>query len=222
MTRSAQTIHGSSGVAAVPVRDFIAVDDSGDFSYHPSERDLLAGFEYATEASCILDRRGTAYRLMLDPDRRLVLGRALGPVEYHWLKQAWLIAQTVHAHEHQIRRFPAESMEELIADLFEVLALDQGIAPAHQRWALLVHGSASHPSDLKEINRRLSHQRALDRTLVQDPFGHVYRAARHRRHRLLPAAPGDILYLEIHGALAPGSGGAHVTTATGREPLSGR
>lgn len=222
MTRSAQTIHGSSGPVAAPVRDFIVVDDSGDFSYHPSEGDLLAAFEYAAEASCILDRRGTAYRLMLDPDRRLVLGRALGPVEYHWLKQAWLTAQSVHSHEHRIRRFPAESMDELIADLFEVVALDQGFAPAHQGWALLVDGSASHPSDLKEINRQLSHRRALDQTRVQDPFGHIYRAARHRRHRLLPAAPGDILYLEIHGSLTPGPDRPHRATAAGREPPPGR
>lgn len=222
MAGSAQTIHGSSGVVAAPVRDFIAVDDSGDFSYHPTESDLLNAFEYTAEAACILDREGTAYRLMLNPDRRLVLGHALGPVEYHWLKKAWLSAQTVHSDEHRMRRFPAASVDELIADLFEVVALDQGIAPAHQRWSLLVEGSASHPSDLEEINRRLSHHRALDQVRVQDPFGHVYRAARHRRYRLLPAAPGPILYLEIHGSLMPDPDGPHGATAAGREPPARR
>lgn len=220
--KNAQTVRGSSQATAVPARDFIAVDDGGDFSYHRSERDLVAAFEYAAEASCILDRKGTAYRLMLDRDRRLVLGHSIGPVEYHWLKHAWLSAQTVHSEEHRMRRFPAESVEELIADLFEVVALDQGIAPAQRQWSLLIGGSPSHPSDLKEINRQLSHQKVLDRVRVQDPFGHVYRAARHRRYRLLPAAPGPILYLEIHGSLMPDPDGPHGATAAGREPPARR
>ncbi|NUU31360.1 hypothetical protein [Arthrobacter sp. C9C5] len=189
--------------SAGDARDFIAVDDGGDFSYYRSEHDLLAAFEYAAEAACILDREGTAYRLMVDPDRRLVLGRSLGPVEYHWLKNAWWNAQTAHSEEHRLRRFPAESAAELIADLFEVLALDEGIAPAQRQWSLLIGSATSHPRDLKEINRRLSHQRALDHVRIQDPFGHVYRAARHRTHRLLPAVAAAILYLEIHAFPPP-------------------
>ena len=44
-------------------RDFVAVDDSGAFSYHESELKLIAAFEYVGEASCIIDRGGNSYDL---------------------------------------------------------------------------------------------------------------------------------------------------------------
>ena len=61
-------------------RDFIAVNDTDDFSYHPSEHDLTTAFEYVGEAACIIDRAGTQYRLALDTNRHILLGPALGPV----------------------------------------------------------------------------------------------------------------------------------------------
>lgn len=48
-------------------RDFVAVDDSGAFSYHESELKLIAAFEYVGEASCIMDRGGNSCDLALDP-----------------------------------------------------------------------------------------------------------------------------------------------------------
>jgi hypothetical protein len=191
------------------VRDFVAVDDSGDFSYHRSEQDLLAAFEYVGEARSIVDRGGTDYGLALDPNRHLVLGPALGPAEFHWLRQAWQAAQRVHVGEHRLRRFYAGSRDELLRDLFEILVLEHGSDPATGSWAVEIEGVRTRRYNLQEVDRVLSRMGRLARVHVQDPFGRTYRPVRHRKHWYLPVAAGFILYIEIpaHGGVlrAPNS-----------------
>jgi hypothetical protein len=178
-------------------RDFIAVDDSGDFSYHRSEQDLVAAFEYVGEAACIIDRSGRAYRLALDPNRHLILGRSLGPVEFHWLRQAWLDAQNGHPEGHRLRRFFPLAREEVVSDLFETLSLEHGPAPVEGLWSLEINGIASHPTNLEDVDRTLEHEDLTKEVRVKDPFGHTYRPLRHRRHWYLPARAGSNLYIEI-------------------------
>jgi hypothetical protein len=178
-------------------RDFVAIDDSGDFSYHRSEQDLLTAFEYVGEAACIIDRSGSAYRLALDPHRHLILGPSHGPVEFHWLRHAWMDAQNAHPQGHRLRRFYPDTRDEVVSDLFETLALERGTAPAEGAWSLDIDGLASHPSGMADIDRRLGHRNLLAHAHVTDPFGHLYRPARHRRHWYLPAAAGFILYIEV-------------------------
>lgn len=178
-------------------RDFIAVDDSGDFTYHRSEQDLLEAFEYVEEARSIIARDGTDYRLALDPNHHIVLGRALGPVEFHWLRQTWQGAQKVHTEEHRIRRFFADTRDELLRDLFETLILEHGAGSATDPWTVDIEGTATHLDDLEEVDRRLSGPVRLDQARVEDPFGRTYRPVRHRNHWYLPAAAGFIFYLEI-------------------------
>jgi len=178
-------------------RDFVAVDDSGDFSYHRSAQDLLTAFEYVGEAACIIDRSGCAYRLALDPNHHLILGPSRGPVEFHWLRHAWMNAQNAHPEGHRLRRFYPVSRDEVVTDLFETLALEHGTAPTEGTWSLDIDGLASHPSGMADIDRRLGHQDLLAHAHVTDPFGHLYRPARHRRHWYLPAAAGFILYIEV-------------------------
>jgi hypothetical protein len=187
-------IPGNAGHA----QDFVAVDDSGEFSYHRSEEELLPAFEYVGEAACIIDRSGDERRLALAPDRRLVLGPATGPVEFHWLRQAWLAAQDVHPDALRLRRFYPETLTDLLQDLFETLALEAG--PAVGYWTVVIEGVASHTPDLQEIDRRLSHGDELDDVHVQDPFGHTYRPVRRRRHWYLPASAGFICYVEVRNA----------------------
>lgn len=55
-TESLRTGHATALPAGA--LDFIAVDDSGEFSYFPSEGEVLAAFEYVNEASCVIDRGG--------------------------------------------------------------------------------------------------------------------------------------------------------------------
>ena len=69
-------------------KDFVVVEDSGDFSYYRSREALLADFEYVGEAPCIMDRSAVTYRLELDENRHLRMGPPLGSVEFHWLRQA--------------------------------------------------------------------------------------------------------------------------------------
>jgi hypothetical protein len=178
-------------------RDFIAVDDSGDFSYHRSERDLLTTFEYVAEAACIFDRSGCTYRLALDPNHRLILAPPLGPVEFHWLRQAWLDAQNAHPEAHRLRRFFPLNREEVLAALFETLTLEHGQEPIEGAWSLEINGIASHPTTLEDVDRQLAHQNLSKHVLVKDPFGHTYRPLRHRRHWYLPGTVGSNLYIEI-------------------------
>ena len=199
MNTTPRRIHDISGLpagAGVP-RDFVAVDDSGEFSYHRSEQDLLTAFEYVGEAACIIDRSGSAYRLALDSHRHLVLGPALGPVEFHWLRHAWLDAQNARPEGHRLRRFYPASRDEVVSGLFETLALERGTEPAAGAWSLDIDGLASRPSKIQEIDRLLAGQDRLERARVTDPFGHIYRPERHRKHRYLRPAAGSILYIEI-------------------------
>ncbi len=199
MNTKSRLMREASGLAtgAGTARDFVAVDDSGDFSYHRSVQDLLAAFEYVGEAVCIIDRSGRAYRLVLDANRRMVLGPVLGPVEFHWLRHAWLDAQRTHPEGHRLRRFYPVTMDEVVTALFEILALERGREPAAGAWSLDIDGVASLPPSLEEIDRRLAHEKPLEHVHVKDPFGHIYRPARHHRRWYLPAAAGSILYIEI-------------------------
>ncbi|SDL44812.1 hypothetical protein SAMN04487916_10954 [Arthrobacter sp. ov407] len=200
MNTKSRRIRDASGFPGDRARDFVAVDDSGDFSYHRSEEELLTAFEYVGEAACIIDRSGSSYRLVLDATRHSVLGPVLGPVEFHWLRHAWLNAQKAHPDEHRLRRFYPLTRHEVVAGLFETLALEHGTEPAKEAWSLDIDGIASQPSSLEEIDRLLARQRQLEHVHVKDPFGHIYRPARHRTHWYRPAAAGSILYVEIPAA----------------------
>jgi hypothetical protein len=178
-------------------RDLVAVDDGGDFSFYRSEQDLLAAFEYVGEAACIIDRSGSAYRLALDPNRQLILAPSLGPVEFQWLRQAWLNAQNAHPENHRIRRLIPITREEMVLGLFETLSVEHGPAPAEGSWSLDINGVASHPTQLEDIDRLLAHQDLTKHVRVKDPFGHTYRPLRHGRHWYLPGTAGFNLYIEI-------------------------
>lgn len=195
-SRRIRDASGRPGTAG-PNRDFVAVDDGGDFSYHGSEKELMAAFEYVDEAACIIDRNGIAYRLVLDPDRHMVLGPALGTVEFHWLRHAWLDAQSAHPDEHRLRRFYPLTGDEVVSDLFQTLALERGRGPAEGAWSLDIDGVGSSVPGIEEIDRRLARRKPLGHVKVKDPFGHVYRPARRRSHWYLPAAAGAILYIEV-------------------------
>src|SRR6476620_4829915 len=174
MTHTYRRTQDPSVVADAGVaRDFVAVDDGGDFSYHRSEQILLTAFEYVAEAPCIIDRSGTAYRLALDSNRHLILGPSLGPVEFHWLRHAWLDAQNAHPEAHRLRRFYPVTRDEVVSGLFETLALERGTEPAAGAWSLDIDGLASRASNIQEIDRRLAHQDRLQQARVKDPFGHI-------------------------------------------------
>ncbi|CAH0229650.1 hypothetical protein SRABI26_02615 [Arthrobacter sp. Bi26] len=118
-------------------------------------------------------------------------------MEFHWLRHAWLDAQNAHPEGHRLRRFDPATRHEVVSDLFETLGLERGTAPAAGAWSLNIDGLASHPSNIQEIDQRLASQDRLEQARVEDPFGHLYRPARHRKHRYLRPAAGSILYIEI-------------------------
>lgn len=186
-------------------KDYVAVDDVGMFSYHPSETALIQGFEYIQEAACIVDRDGNTFRLTLDADRQLRLGPSFGPVEFHWLRDAWSSEQRRHPRGHPLRRFYPAAREALLSGLFETLQLEHGTDPTPVPWTLLLDGTESHPSTLKDVDGRLAHRDRLENALVQDPFGHSYRPVRHGARRMLPNA-ADLTYYYVEVS-KPADGG---------------
>jgi hypothetical protein len=178
-------------------RDFVTVDDSGAFSYYPSEQDLIAAFEYVGEAACIIDRSGTSYDLALDPNRHLILGPEHGPVEIHWLRQALTDAGEIHPEEHRLRRRYPATPNALVAALFETRELEQGYNPAPGPWTFDIGGITIRRTTLQDVDHRLAAEDQLDNIRVKDPLGHTYRPVRHRRHWYLPAGTGYIVYEEV-------------------------
>jgi hypothetical protein len=178
-------------------REFVTVDDSGAFSYHPSEQDLVAAFEYVGEAACIIDRSGNSHDLALDRNRHLILGAEHGRVEFHWLRQALTDAWEIHPEEHRLRRLFAPTLNALVSGLFETLELNQGYNPAAGPWTVDIGGITVRRSTLQDVDHRLAAEDQLDVVRVTDPLGHTYRPVRHRRHWILPNRTGFIVYEEI-------------------------
>ena len=158
--------------------------------------DLLGAFEYVGEATSVIDRGGTCFRLALDLSRHLVLGPALGPVEYHWLRDAWQAAQKMYIEEHRIQHFQGTQVQ-LLQDLFETLVLEHSKDSAAEPWIVDIEGVTMSLQNLEEVNRRLSGPVQLEQAKVQDPFGRTYRPVRYRKHWYLPVSVGFILYIEI-------------------------
>jgi hypothetical protein len=166
----------------------------------------LAAFEYVGGASCIIDRTGASYDLALDPNRHLILGPAHGPAEFHWLRQTLVDAREAHPGAHRLRRFYPQTPNELLFDLFETLAPEHGTEPAAGQWSLDIDGNITRRPNLQDVDRRLSGQSGLENVRARDPFGHLYRPVRYRKHWYLPTSAGVILFVEVPprgGRLSP-------------------
>ncbi|SKB32611.1 hypothetical protein SAMN05660473_00111 [Arthrobacter sp. 49Tsu3.1M3] len=177
-------------------KDFVVVEDSGDFSYYRSREALLADFEYVGEAPCIIDRSATTYRLELDENRHLRLGPPLGSVEFHWLRQALAEARDVHPESHRLQRVDPAGLAGLVAGLFETLQLERGTDAELGLWSLDIDGLATRRNALADVDRLLAGNDRLESVLVTDPFGHQYRPVWHPKHRHLGHA-GFLSYVEV-------------------------
>lgn len=177
-------------------RDFVVVEDSGEFSYYRSREDLLADFEYVGEAPCIMDRNATTYRLELDENRHLRMGPPLGSVEFHWLRQALADARDVHPEEHRLQRVDAAGLAGLVTGLFETLQLERGTEAELGLWSLDIDGLATRRNALADVDRLLAGNHSLETVLVTDPFGHQYSPVWHPKHRHLGHA-GFLSYVEV-------------------------
>jgi len=197
----------ASNLQAVAHGGFVAVDDAGEFAFYPTTAALLADFEYTAQAICIVGRDGAGFRLLLDADRHLAMGTSLGPVDYSWLRQAWLKAQRHNPSEYPLRRFYPAGRETLLACMFETLYLEHAMEPV--QWNFTVDGHQTHPVSLQDIDGSLTSRNILERARVQDPFGHLYRPVRvpgramHGRNH-----HGKVtIFVEIPTVAAPPSNG---------------
>ncbi|MFK4298271.1 hypothetical protein ABH924_003439 [Arthrobacter sp. GAS37] len=197
-------IKGTASNATVPgtrPKDYVVVDDIGEFIYYPSEPAMLEDLEYVDEAACVLDREGNDCRLTLDKDRNLCLGPSFGPVEFSWLRQAWMNDRHRNLPAHRLQRFFPATREALVAELFETLTLERARNANGTPWVLRVGGEETHPATLRDVDGLLAGLDHLEQATVRDPFGHEYRPVRHQTHRHLAPGAGSIYYVEIspHG-----------------------
>lgn len=160
----------------------MAVDDAGEFGFYPSAAAVVGDFEYTAQAICIVDRDGSGYRLVMDGQRHLSLGTALGPVDFSWLRQAWMKAQRGNPKEYPLRRFYPVGREGLLVSMFETLYLEHALEPV--AWNLVVDGAETHPLTLADIDGSLSGRHVLEQARIEDPFGHLYRPVRVPGHHI--------------------------------------
>lgn len=179
-------------------KDHVVVDDIGEFTYYPSEAAMVEDLEYVDEAACVLDREGNDCRLTLDKDRNLCLGPSFGPVEFSWLRQAWMNDRHRNLQSHRLQRFYPLSREALVGELFETLTLERARNANGTPWVLHVGGEEAHPATLRDVDGLLAGLDHLEQARVRDPFGHEYRPVRHQTHRHLAPGAGSIFYVEIH------------------------
>ena len=175
------------------IRAFLSIDDDGDFAYHPSEEAMLASFEYVSEAACIIDPAGNQYRLSLDSARRLRLSPGLGKVDGSWLKQTWFTALRTHSLEHRVRRLLPADPDAVLAELFEVLALEQGIREPGASWRITAAGVTEMAPTMADVDRRITALRHDEELRVHDPCGHMYRPEWLRQH----VNSGKPFYVEL-------------------------
>lgn len=178
------------------LQDFVSLDDSGEFSYHPTAQALLASFDVPAEVVCIVDREGIAHGLRSDQNGRLGLGRALGRVDFHWLRQTWLRTQKLRPQSYPLHRLPPASTFSLLRGMFEALQLEAHPCRYPLPWTVSLPDRVSHPLDLTAVDRLLAEVPDLAQVSVQDPFGHRYAPVRHHTHRFLAPATGYICYVE--------------------------
>ena len=68
------------------------------------------------------------------------MGPPLGPVEFHWLRQALADAREVHPERHRLQRADASGLAGLVAGLFETLQLERGTDAELGLWGLEIDG----------------------------------------------------------------------------------
>ncbi|MHC6222868.1 hypothetical protein [Arthrobacter sp. MMS24-S77] len=200
----------SADLSGVRPKDYVVVDDLGDFTYYPSEATMLEDLEYVDEAASILDRAGNDFRLTLEEDRKLRLGSSFGRVEFTWLRQAWMNDRRRDPRAHRLLRLYPTTLDALLAGIFETLTLELVTQTASSTWVLDVGGEETHPATLKDVDGLLSRLDHLELATVRDPFGHDYRPVRRAAHPFRSLRVGAIYYVEIE----------HRTGKTGRPGVS--
>lgn len=182
-----------------PTNDYVVVDDTGDFIYYPSESTMLTDLEYLEEAVCVLDREGNHRRLAKEHNGNLRVGGSFGPVEFGWLRQAWIRNRHANMRSHQLQRFLPTDRGALLTQMFETLTLEQQ-TPAEEAgtWVLTLGGEETGINRLQDLNERLVRLNGLEAATVRDPYGHTYRPVRHAKHRIPARGGGNICLIEIH------------------------
>lgn len=162
------------------VGGFVAVDDAGAFTFYPGAPALVADFDYTAQAICIVARDGTGFRLVQDADRELTLAGSLGPVDFSWLRQAWLRAQRKNPGEYPLRRFYPAGRATLLDCMFETLYLEHAMEPLC--WHVMLDGRETEAVSLQDIDSALRGRHLVEHVHVQDPYGHLYRPVRVPGH----------------------------------------
>ncbi|GAA4052294.1 hypothetical protein GCM10023063_45680 [Arthrobacter methylotrophus] len=192
-------------------KDFVVVDDLGDFTYYPSETAMLEDMESVNEAASIFDRAGNDFRLTLEGGRTLRLSHSFGRVEFTWLRQTWMNDRRRDPEAHRLLRFYPTNLDALLAGIFETLTLEIASEATDSPWLLDLGGKETHPATLREVDGLLARLDHLERVTVRDPFGHNYRPTRHAPHPFRALGAGTIYYVETE----PGPGAVRSPAVSG-------
>ncbi len=176
--------------------DFITVDDGGTFTYYYSAGALCQDFEYAGQAEAVLDRDANQYPLILDENRRIILGHSIEKADLSWLRRAWHEIQETSPRLYPLRRGMPDTDQALMASLFEILELTAGYGPAGRLWTVVLDGRVTHLESLPDLTTWLSGLTDLSGAVVKDPYGHLYRPTRADRRGPAISDRHRIAYIE--------------------------
>lgn len=183
--------------------DFIVV--GGSFGYAASADAVVRIVEYAGPAASITDRAGNSYPLLAGEDGHLTLGHSSGSADLDRLRAAWEAAQQEDPRRYPLERLMPDSDAEFLASLFEVLE-ETAAGPAEgPAWIVRQPGRTHHLQSLEDVSELLLTAKDLQETIVQDPYGHLYRPHRMVRGTLALTDRHYLVYREEFPGDVPGT-----------------
>lgn len=171
----------------------VVLDDAGVFRRYGDLASLIASGQQPESTRCVLNREGQYFHLESDGDGKVTLGRALGSVEFHSLRQQFTRDQHHHPELHRLLRVYPSTMAAFLESLFEELVLEE--PDDEQPWLVITENQTLRAFGLGAVDRRVAD--ATGPTVAVDPFGHRYRPHTVRRGPLARRLHGRPLYVEI-------------------------
>lgn len=184
--------------------DFITVGGSL-FGYAASAEAAVRNFESTGNADSIIDRAGNGYPLLAGAGGHLTLGHPTGKADIDRLRAAWEAAQQENPRRYPLERLTPDSEAGFLASLFEVLEETAAGTEEGRAWIVRQPGRTHHLGSLEDVNALLLTAKDLQETILQDPYGHLYRPHRMVRGTLALTDRHYLVYREEFPGDVPGT-----------------
>lgn len=175
--------------------DFITVGGSL-FGYAASAHAAVRNIAYAGQTDSIIDRAGDSYPMLTGDDGHPTLGHSTGKADLDVLRATWEAAQQEDPRRYPLERLMPDSGAGFLASLFEVLEETAAGAEEGRSWIVRQPGRTRHLQSLEDVNALLLYAKDLQETIVQDPYGHLYRPHRMVRGTLALTDRHYLVYRE--------------------------